>query len=140
MTQYRAECEMAYTVEGGIITMYPTPTQAYTYTVKSYGTIDTTLYDLDGSTQVWRYVALPEGLHEAYLNRVLGMSLADADPGRAQIWLGFSNQSFDAWKKRYAASGEAAGEVVIFNGKGVEHRSPWDNGVTVEVFQRVSEP
>ena len=82
-----------YGVDGTVITMYPTPTEAATYTMKGLGPLDTTLYDLDGSTLVWRWVNLPNDLHEAYSNRVLGMSLADFDPARAQIWLGFSGQA-----------------------------------------------
>ena len=138
VTQYRSECEMAYTVDAGVITFYPTPTQAHTYTIKAYGVIDTTLFDMDGSTVVWRYVALPENLHQAYANRVLGMSIADVDPGRAQIWLGFSNQSFDAWKRRVGASGEAAGEPVIMGRYGAKKYTA--DYYETNPFQRVTAP
>lgn len=135
--QYRSEDEMAYKVESGVITFYPTPSTSYQFLVKGLGQLDTTLYDLDGEDVVWRWVALPDALHQSYANRVLGMAIADFDPGRAQVWLGFSNQSFDAWKSRIGKTGEAADETVVMNRYGNKRR-PYEAN-SVEIFQRVSE-
>jgi len=130
--------ETTYKIDGTVITFFPTPTAAASYSVKGLGPLNTTLYDMDGQNRVWRWVNLPTDLHECYANRVLGMAIADFDPGRAQIWLGFSGQSFDAWKARIGRTGETAGEPVIMARNSRRRRNTMYDPYSLGQFERAT--
>jgi hypothetical protein len=85
----------------GKIVFHPAPDKPTTYTAEVLSSLDCTLYTVDSAgVKNWKAVALPEGLHTAYAKCVLGMSLVDSDPARAQNWLTIADTEFSDWKSR----------------------------------------
>lgn len=82
------------------ITLIPTPVEDDTeYIVRGPCDVNTTLYDTVDDVQVWRWVALPEQLHQYYAYYVLGQAVMDDDPLRGQRWMAIAEQELAAWKQ-----------------------------------------
>lgn len=77
-------------------------------------TVDTTLYDLNGSGQrVWRYIALPEEVHYAFVKYCTGQAMMRSDPGLAAMYANSGMAEIRAWKNRKARS---ATTTLVLNG------------------------
>lgn len=123
--------------DGALLVIEPVPTEAATYVVHGVAELDDTLYDLDGLTKVWRYVALPEGIHVAYSEHVLGRAMADTDPARAQLWLSISVTDFNGWRDRKRRGGD---DTVVMSRQALRYGYGRRDEFELETLQRWVQP
>lgn len=120
---------------GSTITIVPTPTSSATWTLKGLGPIDATLYDTESDVRVWRTVALPSGLHDAYQEAVLALTFGEHDPGRAMYFQEQSNQHFESWRSRQRRGAAITGESVGWAKQALRRRP---RGGHVETYRLIS--
>lgn len=92
-------CGPGWWVQDGSIYLRPKPTTEKEYTVRGAVDVDTTLYDTVGDVRTWRWVALPEQLHQYYALYVLGQAVMDDDPMRGMRWMAQAENELAAWRQ-----------------------------------------
>ena len=82
-----------------MIVIHPVPQTAATYTVRGTKSRERYLYDVDENNyKTWRIVDLPEGLHYAYAQAVLGQAIVSEDVSRGQYWMSLAHEQLANWK------------------------------------------
>lgn len=81
------------------IVIHPVPNGSFTLTVRGTKARERYLYDVDENNyKTWRIVDLPEGLHYAYAQAVLGQAIVAEDVARGQYWMSMAHEQLANWK------------------------------------------
>lgn len=81
------------------IVLHPVPTTNETFVLRGTKARERYLYDVDENNfKTWRIVDLPEGLHYAYAQAVLGQAIVSEDVARGQYWMSLAHEQLANWK------------------------------------------
>lgn len=95
-----------FEIWGDTLTIYPTPDSACPLFIHGYRDVSCELYvdesDGEGGTKrTWQWIDLPEQLHGAYMNCVLGLTYAEqGDYQAADYWIRIASAAIDSFVEK----------------------------------------